>query len=367
MPFLVSWPGRIPPGTTNHAMILNVDFAPTFLELAGLPVPADMQGRSLAPLIEDRRPADWRTSIYYRYYHYPAHHRVQPHLGVRTDRYKLIHFHRLDQWELYDLQTDPYETNNVYASPAHADTVKTLQAELARLKKELKDEDQFAQELSDGEAIQPVALELALRYDFAKLADDILPDQSGKGHAGKPQQVRRVKGLISDALRLDGQGQVTVGSPRTLDPAQKGLTVGAWCRPENPDGVLISMGGGAQGFSLYLKDGVPHFALRSGGQMFDVQATNRISLAEWTHLAAMLHDNGSVQLLVNGKPAGSRKAQAIRSKPREGLTVGADPGGAVGDYAAPSSWHGLIEDVRLYWGQLDKDALEDWSTKPSKP
>jgi hypothetical protein len=203
-------------------------------------------------------------------------------------------------------------------------------------------------------------LELTLRYDFSKLDGDTLPDQSGKGHAGKAQRVQRVKGRKSDALQLDGTGQVAAGSPRTLDPSKKGFTVGAWCKPEKADGVVLSMGGGAQGFSLYVKDGVPRFALRAGGKLFEAQAGPKIPVNEWTHLAVMLHDNGDLQMLVNGKPAGSKKAQAIRSKPHEGFTIGADPGGAVGDYTSPMPWHGLIEDPRVYWGQLDKDALEDW-------
>ncbi len=142
MPFLVRWPARIK-RLGQPGMILNVDFAPTLLAAAGREVPADMQGRSFVSLLEGCTPADWRTSMYYRYYHYPQHHRVQPHYGVRTDRYKLIYFNKLDQWELYDLESDPHELKNVYSDPARAGTVKRLKAELYRLKKELKDENQF--------------------------------------------------------------------------------------------------------------------------------------------------------------------------------------------------------------------------------
>jgi arylsulfatase A-like enzyme len=85
--------------------------------------------------------------MYYRYYHYPMHHRVQPHYGVRTERYKLIYFNKLDQWELYDLKQDPHELHNVYSDPAQGETVKQLKTELYRLKKELKDNDQFADKL----------------------------------------------------------------------------------------------------------------------------------------------------------------------------------------------------------------------------
>jgi arylsulfatase A-like enzyme len=85
--------------------------------------------------------------MYYRYYHYPMHHRVQPHYGVRTGSHKLIYFNKINQWELYDLEKDPHELKNVYTGPAYADTVKRLKAEMYRLKRELKDNDQFEKEL----------------------------------------------------------------------------------------------------------------------------------------------------------------------------------------------------------------------------
>ena len=143
MPFLIRYPKKIKPGTVSDGMILNVDFAPTWLQYAGLPIPSEIQGRSFAPLLEGKHPGDWRTTMYYRYYHYPQDHRVQQHYGVRNERYKLIYFHRIDQWELFDLKKDPHELNNIYADPAYAGTVKELKREMERLRKELNDHDQY--------------------------------------------------------------------------------------------------------------------------------------------------------------------------------------------------------------------------------
>ncbi len=145
MPFLVRYPPLIKPGSVSDAMVLNVDFASTFLELAGESIPPEVQGRSLKPLLSGSAPTDWRKSWYYRYYHYPADHRVQPHYGVRTERYKLIHFDRINQWELFDLQTDSRELKNIYNDPQNAKLVTELKAEMARLRKELDDRDQFAE------------------------------------------------------------------------------------------------------------------------------------------------------------------------------------------------------------------------------
>lgn len=133
-PLIVRWPGRIAAGRVNTDFVSNLDFAATFMDLAGVEVPADVQGRSLKPIFLDRTPADWRKSMYYHYYEYPASHCVQRHYGVRTDRYKLIYFYQIDEWELFDLQTDPNELNSRYADPALAPVVASLKTELARLR-----------------------------------------------------------------------------------------------------------------------------------------------------------------------------------------------------------------------------------------
>ena len=144
MPFLVRWPAVIKPGSVQSAMAINPDFAPTWLEAAGVPVPADMQGRSLLPLFKGETPANWRTSMYYRYYHDPGDHNTAAHLGVRTETHKLIHYWKKNQWEMFDLRSDPHELKNLYPDPAQAETVAKLKTELARLKQEVNDKDEYA-------------------------------------------------------------------------------------------------------------------------------------------------------------------------------------------------------------------------------
>jgi len=146
MPFLVRWPAGIKPGTVSDAIGINCDFAPTFLDLAGQPTPADMQGRSLIPVWKGQKPKDWRRAMYYRYYHDPGDHNTRAHYGIRTETHKLIHFWKKDQWECYDLIKDPAEMQNIYSDPKSQNVVARLKQELYRLKKELKDEDQFANE-----------------------------------------------------------------------------------------------------------------------------------------------------------------------------------------------------------------------------
>jgi arylsulfatase A-like enzyme len=146
MPFLVRWPAVIRPGSRSDGMALNIDFAPTFLEAARLPVPDAMQGHSFLPLLRGRMPPGWQTSMYYRYYHDPGDHNTRAHYGVRTRTHKLIYFWKKDQWELYDLVNDPLEMNNIYGQPGQDALTAELKAELARLKRAVRDDDQLANE-----------------------------------------------------------------------------------------------------------------------------------------------------------------------------------------------------------------------------
>jgi arylsulfatase A-like enzyme len=138
-PCVIRWPGVTKPGSTEGRIISLIDFAETFLDIAGLPIPQDMHGRSIVPLLKGEPPADWRKSLYYHYYEYPVPHRVRPHYGVITDRYKLIHYYKpdVDDWELLDREKDPLETKSFYKDPAYADTVRELKAEITRLQTQL--------------------------------------------------------------------------------------------------------------------------------------------------------------------------------------------------------------------------------------
>jgi arylsulfatase A-like enzyme len=154
MPFVVRFPRAIKPGSVTDAMTLNVDFPSTFLDYAGVTIPEEMQGHSLRPIFGGKAPEDWRTSMYYRYWmHLDQHHNVYSHYGLRTDRYKLIYYYaealgtsgsidenRPPEWELFDLEKDPYELNNVYADHAYADIIPQLKAELRKQQLAVLDE-----------------------------------------------------------------------------------------------------------------------------------------------------------------------------------------------------------------------------------
>lgn len=145
MPLAIRYPNEIPSGLTSNELVLNLDFAPTILDYAGIEIPNDMQGNSLRKLSDNNSKSNksndtWRKSIYYHYYEYPhGWHKVQKHRGVRTDRYKLIHFYDNNEWELYDLQEDPNELNNIYNISDYITVQNELKIELEKLREQYND------------------------------------------------------------------------------------------------------------------------------------------------------------------------------------------------------------------------------------
>ena len=133
-PVVMRYPGVIKPGTTLNQMILNIDFAPTLLTIAGVKVPASIQGSSFLSLLQTGKTENWRKAAYYHYYEYPEPHRVSPHFGIRTNEYKLIRFYGpADNWELYDLKKDPAEMKNLYAERKDDKLTASLKKQLNEL------------------------------------------------------------------------------------------------------------------------------------------------------------------------------------------------------------------------------------------
>ncbi len=329
-PLIVRWPGVVKPGTRNRRDIVsNLDFAETFCEVAGLPIPAGMQGRSLVPVLQGHTPDDWRKYYYYHYYEWPAVHNVRPHYGVASDRYKLVKFYGdVDYWELFDLKKDPNEMTSVYGDPAYAATQKELHAELDRLQKKL------------GDTNPEVPVKELRRQALLKT------------HPLTAVPLQRV-------LQRDKPGAAV---PR-IDPSLKPFTVAAQCTPATPDGVLMADGGASEGFSLYLKDGRPHFAIRSGEQLFEVVASQPLPLNKPAHVVGMLKPDTTLRLFVNGEPAGTAPGMPISQRPADGLSLGQDSGSFVGEYDNAMPFKGDLSDLRIYWGTPDEAAVREWAQK----
>ena len=146
MPLIVKWPGVAAPGSKSDLMVQNLDYGETFLDIAKTPIPDDMQGRSLVPLLKGEKPGDWRKSIYYHYYEYPSVHMVPRHYGVRTETHKLMKFYQFgEEWEFYDLENDPDELTNQYNNPEYADKIAEVRKELDRIRTHYEDDSDVSE------------------------------------------------------------------------------------------------------------------------------------------------------------------------------------------------------------------------------
>jgi len=145
VPWMIRYPGHVKPGSVSKDWVVNIDNAPTVLDLVGLPVPGDMQGRSIAPLLKGSAPPDWQTSMYYHYYEFAPPHWVFPHYGIRTDRYKLISYYTVNEWELFDLEKDPDEMENLFewsgykVHPGYETVANDLVGQLKQIREKYKD------------------------------------------------------------------------------------------------------------------------------------------------------------------------------------------------------------------------------------
>ena len=150
-PLLVAWPGKVAPGSKSTEMVQNLDYAQTFLEAAGIPAPADMQGESLLPLLTGNSESWTRDAVYYHYYEYPAVHMVKRHYAIVTEQYKLVHYYYdVDEWELIDRIKDPQELRNVYDDPSYAPVVAELHRKLEALRKQYGDSAEISQGYLDA-------------------------------------------------------------------------------------------------------------------------------------------------------------------------------------------------------------------------
>jgi arylsulfatase A-like enzyme len=138
-PLIVKWPDVIKAGSINNDPVMNIDIAETLLDAAHIKIPAEMQGKSMLPIWEGKKPDDWRKYVYYHYYESGGEHNVAKHIGIRSDRYKLIYYYEKNDWELYNLQKDPSELHNVYNDPAYKNIKDSLEAELQTQMKKFKD------------------------------------------------------------------------------------------------------------------------------------------------------------------------------------------------------------------------------------
>lgn len=347
IPLLVRYPGLVTAGARITPMALNLDVAPTFLDLAGVEAPAGMQGRSWRPLFEGRTD-NWRSSFLYEYFRENWLPGLPTMLAVRMERWKYVTYPDLqDIDELYDLQADPIEMHNLAQEPAYATQLATMQAELERLKRET----QYVPPQAGGVPMKDVPTLLVLNYDFAGDQGTRVVDASGKGNDGTAHGAELVEADGGKARRFAGQGYIAVDKSPSLDPSQHAFTVSVTLQAEKPDGVVLARGGQTQGYALRLEGKKPQLLLRSEGALSAV--TGPEALPEgWVTLTGRLTRDRHLVLAVNGTEVARTAVDApVAKDPNEGLDIGMDRGTRVGEYGEANGFTGLIRQVRIWQGE----------------
>jgi arylsulfatase A-like enzyme len=357
IPLLIRYPRLIPAGATIQQMVLNIDMAPTFLDAAGAQAPAEVQGRSVCPLFASQAPT-WRSSFLYEYMQ-DGRFQIPPMLGVRTERFKYVTYPTLqDLDELYDLQTDPNEMTNLAVDPAFAGKLAEMKAELERLKKETAyvEPARPAAEAPVAPKIQAAVavLSLSLNDPAGEVKDD-----SGKGVEVRASGTELTDGRAGKALRFNGNASLDVPKTEAIRPDNRALALTMWVKPEAPDGVLAAFGGATHGYALYLKGGVPRFAVRIDNDLFE--AAGKQPLGDgWSHLAATIDGSAKAHLYVNGREVAVRQLPGfIAKEPNEALSIGQDHGSQVADYGGAAGFKGLMEGFKLYDGVLEPAAIAE--------
>ncbi|MBK8980346.1 MAG: sulfatase [Planctomycetes bacterium] len=357
VPLLVRWPGTVAPGSVCDALALNLDFAQTLLDACGVDAPtaadAVMQGSTLVPVLRaaGRAPDDWRRSVYYRYYEYPGVHDVRRHFGVRTDRYKLICYHDLGEWELFDLREDPHELASVHGDPRYAAVERALQAELAAVQRRYGDEG----EVRDPRLAHFAEVPAELIADWR--AERVVPAAPGWIDVGarkldlplaQPRWVGTADGL---ALRIGGvEGIAVLSRTAAVDVSFAPFAVTAVLRRDGPAGVVAALGGGSHGFALWCADGRPCFGVRSDGELRIVRGPAALPADRFVSVEGALDGHRRLVLRVDGVEVATAQGIVLRALPAEPLSVGADTGSLVGDYTDGAGLAALLRGVRLVRG-----------------
>jgi hypothetical protein len=357
VPMLIRYPKLIKPNRTVDEMVLNIDLAPTWLELAGLPVPAEMQGRSWKPLLtETQGEKPWRQSFLYNYF-LERGFQIPTLTAVRTTSAKLIKYPGHEEWtEMFDLQKDPYEINNIYNDPNHLELRKKLEAEydqqVAATGYRIPD---FADEKKPA---APVASSgprefingVVLQYRFTKDEGQRILDESPYKNHGRAVGTKLSAGQNGKtASQFDGKGHIEVPLSSSLDPSRTPFSITASIKAE-ADGIILARGGQTLGFALYISDGKPTFAYRTLSGITTIVST-KTCIGEWTTVKARVKDKKTLVLEVNGEQVAETPIKdLIPRNPNDGMQIGADLGSFVLGEERPS-FRGLIESISMQMGK----------------
>jgi len=347
IPLVMRLPGRIPAESTIDEIVLNIDVAPTILDMAGVEPPAIMQGKSMLPLFDEKKP-QWRDSFLFTYWRdlIPTLPRI---VAVRTDRYVYSTYPDIDDLdELYDLQNDPYEMTNLAASPEHAPLVKKLAAKIKELQEETKYKKMVARPRPEPK--WGVKEGLICDISFDKGLD--VKDKSSVGNDPEVTGGSISKGLNGPAFSFDGKSKISFPWNKNVTPDKGSYIIDTLVRP-TADGVIAAQGNEYRGLMLYVDGGCPGVMMKEYKfrmQFIDAQTSFK---GEWVHIVAQMKQyHNKFSLWVNGKLIAEEQAMWPIHQVHPGiggLTLGSDPAGKIDPKEiSPMKFKGDMQYFRIY-------------------
>ena len=358
IPLVMRYPKMARAGQTVSEMVLNADIAPTFLDLAGVRVPTQMQGKSLVPLLKGKNEG-WRESFLYTYW--PDLIYFIPRItAIRTDRYlysKTPDINDID--ELYDEQNDPYELNNLAENPNFAGLKSKLSKELEQLKKETGYRDEVPR--PDPEPSLNVKTGKVFSADFGKMPFNT---QSGVGIALAGIKKADDNGKICGSFS-DGANAVIANNP-DLDPSLGTFVIDCILKPGSPDGVIVSSGSQKEGWALFIENGIPGFVVSHNLRLQFVDGTSKIT-GKWSHLVAVIENyTNFIRLYADGKLLEQRQMllpiQTIENKAGD-ISIGQDSDGLVDAKGISThKYEGLIQQVNFYREKMSDSKIIELSS-----
>ena len=371
VPFLVRFPklGNASKGLVVDEPILNIDLAPTLLDYAGVPIPKEMQGRSWRPLLEGKKPTDWRKAWFYEYFaENQRGSRVVDITAVRSLDTKLIKYSikvgELPDWtEMYDVANDPYELKNLYNDPAHVKRQREIEQEYVKLRKEVEygipdyvDRPQWWDSGLPGaedDAFPPIMVvdkpECRLAFVFDKDTTATINDSSGKGNHGSiVGTLVAVNGQNGEpAKRFDGKSWINLKKEPALNFANTPWTTEVVFNADEPNGVIIAVGGATQGYSLRLDEGKLVYSVTIQNTSREIAMQRSVS--GWCKATVLLTADKKMVLYVGNRKVGEKKLPSlIPVEPNHAYRIGADSDGA----KKSPNFVGVISSVKLFCGNI---------------
>lgn len=344
IPMLVVYPGKIEPGSTVTQMISNADFAPTVLDYAGVDAPSQMQGASMKPLFEDQNPR-WRDTFFYEYWKDLVH-SIPTMTAVRTDRYKLVSYPEInDIDELYDLENDPHEMNNLVRDPAYADLYASMQQRMTQQRAANQWQERvFPKNFPRVRGPEGVLLDLVV--ENGQFVD--------KAKSGLAVSQRKLT-VLEDALYFDGDlSAIRVPFAPAIDPAGWPFRIDVAVKPES-DGVIAVQSSPGYGFKIFIQDGRPGVSVLCR-TWIDTSTTidgPESVIGKWTNLQVLI-DYNWLTFLVDGIVAESVSLpMPFKGSPKSPLMIGSKGPNPVIDDIPDQPFSGSIRRFTLQRDQFN--------------